>query len=119
MKITLASSKQLQFFFTTALLFLFTESVFAMDHIVLMKSISYEPKNIEIKAGDSVQWENKSYTDHSATSYKNEKPNDKFDTGLVHPKAISKKVEFKRPGTFSYHCQVHGKTMTGNIKVNP
>jgi plastocyanin len=119
MKIGLKALKKYRFLAVTLFFLFITESIFAMDHIVTMKSISYDPKNIEIKVGDSIQWKNISYTEHSATSYKDEKSSAKFDTGLIQPKGISKKIEFKLPGTFSYHCQVHGKTMTGNIKVNP
>lgn len=91
----------------------------AKDYTVVMKSISYDPKEIEIKRGDKILWVNKAYTEHSATSYENEKSNSKFDTGLIAPKGISKTIEFKEAGTFDYHCLVHGKTMTGKIKVTP
>lgn len=80
---------------------------------VTMKSISYDPKILEIQVGDAVEWINKSYTEHSATG---ELPAD-FDTGLISPKGKTKKIVFKTPGTFRYHCSVHGRTMSGEIVV--
>ncbi len=96
---------------------LFAPVAFAGSHTVTMKSISYEPKVLEVKTGDTVEWINKSYTDHSATSAADEKSSSKFDTGDIHPQKTSKKIVFKEIGTFLYHCSVHGKTMSGKINV--
>jgi plastocyanin len=86
---------------------------FAEGYLVKMKSISFGPKVINIKVGDSVTWENISYTEHSATA------NDEqlFNTEMIQPKMKSKKVTFSKPGTFEYHCSVHGVTMSGSISV--
>jgi plastocyanin len=92
-------------------------STFASTHTVQMKSISFDPKTLEIKSGDTVQWDNKSFTEHSATSYENEPSGSKFDTGLIEPQKSSAKVQFQNAGTFLYHCKVHGKTMTGKVNV--
>lgn len=82
---------------------------------VTMKSLSFDPKTVEAKVGDKIEWENKSYTDHSATA----DDGGDFDTGMVHPKKESKKIEMKKPGTIHYHCSLHGKTMSGTIEVKP
>jgi plastocyanin len=86
----------------------------AAPHVVTMKSISFDPKVLEIPAGDSVVWENKSYTDHSATEQKE----GGFDTGLVKPKAKSKAITFKNPGEYHYLCSIHGKTMSALVRVD-
>jgi plastocyanin len=104
-------------FFILAIGAVISAPTFASSHRVQMKSISYDPKILEIKPGDTVQWDNKSFTEHSATSYENEKSNSKFDTGLIQPQKASEIVQFHEVGTFLYHCQVHGKTMTGKIIV--
>ncbi len=80
--------------------------------LVTMKSISFEPKILQIKTNQSVEWINKSYTDHSATS-----DDASFDTGLIHPEKKSKTVVFSKSGTFKYNCSVHGKAMKGEIIV--
>jgi plastocyanin len=100
-----------------ALLASWTSSFAAASvHEVTMKSISYDPKSIEIKKGDSVEWINKAYTEHSATA---DGDVEKFDTGLIQQNKTSKKIEFGKAGTYSYHCSVHGKTMKGQIVVTP
>ncbi len=81
---------------------------------IKMKSISYDPKQIEVTAGQKVIWENVAYTDHSATSNDDGKA---FDTGMIAPHKSSKEVRFDHPGTFPYHCKMHGMTMSGVIVV--
>lgn len=93
----------------------FSSGAFAASHTITMKSISYDPKLIEIDAGDKVEWVNKSYTDHSATA----KDGESFETGLVAPQKTSKVVVFERPGTYDYHCSIHGNSMRGRIIVKP
>ena len=80
---------------------------------IVMKSISYDPKTMTIKAGESVQWINQSMTEHSASA----DDGITFETGLVQPSKKSNAIEMTKPGTFSYHCSVHGKTMHANIIV--
>ena len=110
------NSLQLLKIFSVGIL-LFSSVTFAGNHRIFMKSLSFEPKLLEIKLGDSVEWENASYTEHSATAYIDDNKVVKFDTGLIQPKKNSKKIEFKDVGTFSYHCSVHGKMMSGKITV--
>jgi len=81
---------------------------------VTMKSLSYEPKKLEIRVGDSVVWNNKAFAAHTATSDDDGKT---FDTGNVEPGESSKAVKFEKEGEFKYHCVVHGKTMSGTIVV--
>jgi plastocyanin len=81
---------------------------------VTMKSLSYDPKKLEIRVGDSVVWNNKAFAAHTATSGDDGKT---FDTGNVEPGESSKAVKFERKGEFKYNCVVHGKTMSGTIIV--
>src|SRR4051794_37652411 len=80
--------------------------------IVGVKSLSFDPKKLEVHVGDSVVWANESRTKHTATSDDDGKT---FDTGEIEPDRSSKPVTFEREGEFGYHCQVHGKTMSGTI----
>ncbi len=88
----------------------------AANHMVTMKSLSFDPVKIEIKAGDTIEWTNISYTEHSALSEENPPL---FDTGRVKPKNHSAKILLTKPGTFKYRCSVHGKTMSGEVVVVP
>ena len=81
---------------------------------VTMKSLSYDPKKLEIHVGDSVVWTNESRTKHTVVSDDEGKT---FDTGEVEPGKSSKPVKFEKEGEFKYHCKVHGKTMSGTIVV--
>ena len=88
--------------------------LFATDHTVTMKSLSFDPKRLDIKVGDSVQWQNKSLTEHFAKFEDGE-----IDTGMVVPQKSSKLIQFSKAGDYKYHCSVHGKTMSGSIVVSP
>jgi plastocyanin len=81
---------------------------------VRMKSMSYEPKKLEIHVGDSVVWSNKAFTTHTATSDDDGKT---FDTGEVERSKSSKPVTFASAGEFKYHCMIHGKAMHATIVV--
>lgn len=85
----------------------------AATHKIKMQSISYDPKKIEAKIGDKIEWQNVAHTEHSATSDEN----GVFDTGMVQPNAKSKLITLEKAGSYSYHCSVHGKTMHGQIEV--
>jgi plastocyanin len=81
---------------------------------VKMKSLSYDPRKLEIHVGDSVVWTNEARTAHTATSDDEGKT---FDTYEIKPGESSKPIEFEKEGEFKYHCKVHGKTMSGIIVV--
>jgi len=83
---------------------------------VTMKSLSYDPKKLEVHVGDSVVWTNGSRTTHTAISDDDGKT---FDTDEVEPGNSSKPVKFEKEGEFKYHCKVHGKSMSGTIIVKP
>ena len=80
---------------------------------VVMKSISYDPKSVEVPVGGSVVWTNKAFTNHTATSDDGKT----FDTGEVKPGESSSSVKFDKEGEFQYHCKIHGKTMSGTVVV--
>jgi plastocyanin len=82
--------------------------------IITMKSLSYDPKIAQVKVGQKVRWKNTAYTEHSATS---DDATPVFDTGMVEPGKSSKEVTFKKSGSYSYHCTLHGTTMSGTINV--
>jgi plastocyanin len=82
---------------------------------VEMKSISYDPKSVEVPVGGSVVWTNKAFTNHTATS----DDGGTFDTGEIKPNESSSPVKFDKEGEFNYHCKIHGKTMSGTVVVKP
>ena len=92
------------------------QKVDAKPTTIAMKSLSFDPKELQLNIGDSVIWTNESRTSHTAISDDDGKT---FDTGSVEPGKSSKPVKFDKEGEFKYHCKVHGRTMSGTIKVNP
>ncbi len=88
-------------------------SCFAADQTVTMKSLSFDPKLLQIKAGDNVEWVNKSHTTHSAV-FKDEAS---LNSGDVAPTKTSRKVMFSKPGRYPYHCKIHGETMSATVEV--
>ena len=81
---------------------------------VEMKSISYDPKSVEVPVGGSIVWTNKAFTNHTATSEDDGKT---FDTGEIKPGESSSAVKFDKEGEINYRCKIHGKTMSGTIVV--
>ena len=88
----------------------------AKPTFVEMKSISYDPKSVEVPVGGSIVWTNKAFTNHTATSEDDGKT---FDTGEIKPNESSSSVKFDKEGEFKYHCTIHGKTMSGTVVVKP
>ena len=82
--------------------------------IVRVKSLSFDPKKLEVHVGDSVVWANESKTKHTASS---DDDGTTIDTGKIEPGKSSKPVKFETEGEFKYHCKVHGKSMSGTIVV--
>ena len=82
---------------------------------VVMKSISYEPKSVEVPVGGSIVWTNKAFTNHTATSDDGQT----FNTGEIKPNESSSPVKFDKEGEYNYHCTIHGKTMSGTVVVKP
>ncbi len=83
---------------------------------VKMKSLTYDPRELEIRVGDSVVWSNEARTTHTATS---DDDGMTFDTDEIKPDESSKPVKFENEGEFKYHCKIHGKTMSGTVVVKP
>jgi plastocyanin len=81
---------------------------------VTVKSLSFDPKRLEVHVGDAVVWTNQARTKHTAISDDDGKT---FDTDEIAPGQSSKPVKFEREGEFRYHCKVHGKTMSGTVVV--
>ena len=86
----------------------------AKEVSVKVKSLSFDPKKLEVHVGDTVVWTNLARTKHTATSDDEGKT---FDTDEIAPGQSSKSVKFEREGEFRYYCKVHGHTMSGTIVV--
>jgi plastocyanin len=79
---------------------------------VAISNYAFAPKALTVKVGTRVSWTNHDSTAHTATADKSG-----FDTGTIQPHA-TRTVDFKHPGTFTYHCAFHA-FMTATITVKP
>jgi plastocyanin len=81
---------------------------------------SYQPATLSVKAGDTVQVQNKDQSPHTVTSGKTlEDPNKgkDFDTSIISPSASAKiSTASLKPGEHPFHCDLH-PYMTGTLKV--
>jgi plastocyanin len=74
---------------------------------------AYGANPLSVSAGSSVIWTNNDTMAHTATS-----DTGVWDTGTIQPGASSNPTPFNSPGTFPYHCSIHGAaSMSGTIEV--
>ena len=74
----------------------------------------FEPSNISVKKGDSVEWVNEDTQQHTVTS---------DDGGVILNGKLAGKGDkyshtFSDAGDVPYHCEIHG-SMTGVVNVTP
>jgi plastocyanin len=72
----------------------------AKDHKVSIGP-KYAPREIKIKAGDTVVWVNDDEKDHTVTA-----DDDSFDSGNLGD-GKSFRHTFKKAGKYKYHCEYH------------
>jgi plastocyanin len=78
---------------------------------VTIADYTYEPAQLTVPAGTTVEFTNEDSTPHTATS----KQSGAFDTGSIDT-GKSAKVTLKEPGTYAYFCAFH-PFMKGTITV--
>jgi len=80
---------------------------------VLIADDFFAPDTVTIPAGNYVTWFNAGPSLHTTTS----------DTGIWNSGNIAVGNNYPRffsvPGTYPYHCQIHGVTMSGTVIVTP
>jgi plastocyanin len=76
-----------------------------------LKNISFDPKTVNAKVGDTIKWENYDDVDHNVVATKGEEfKSDNFGKGGEY------KYKLDKAGTIEYVCTIH-PGMTGTIKV--
>jgi plastocyanin len=78
---------------------------------ITIQAVKYSPETIEIKKGETVEWDNKDLTPHTVTSQSGGELNSgsiEEDTSWSHT--------FSQTGTFPYYCTYHPE-MKGRIVV--
>jgi plastocyanin len=77
--------------------------------VTMAKSYRFEPKTIEVEAGDSVTWTNDDNFTHTVQVDGQE--DHKVDRG------DSVSIAFDQPGTYHYVCTLHRRDMDGEVIV--
>ncbi len=78
---------------------------------VNIASFKFAPDPIEVQSGGTVTWVNQDTAPHTAEA----EARPTFDTGRLDT-GESKRVQFDRPGRFTYFCDFH-RFMTGTVEV--
>jgi plastocyanin len=76
---------------------------------VNINDLAFSPAEITIKPGDTIEWVNADFIDHTATAR-----GGSWDVVITAGK--SAKRQFNKPGTSTYYCRFH-PSMTGVIHV--
>jgi plastocyanin len=83
----------------------------ATKHQISIDDMAFNPDNITIAAGDTVEWTNNMGMTHTATGDSGE-----FDSGNIAPNKTFSHT-FGDAGTITYHCKIH-TFMTGTVEVS-
>ena len=79
--------------------------------VTLTSGLRFDPKEVSIKAGQTVEWRNKSIETHTVTGMG-------FDSGELKPGMVFTHT-FTAPGRYDYVCKPHhGLGMTGTVVVS-
>jgi len=85
-----------------------TEPV-ATTEVQMAKSYRFDPKTIEIEAGDTVTWSNADNFTHTVQIDGQE------DHKVERGESVS--ISFDTPGTYHYVCTLHKRDMDGEVIV--
>ena len=81
----------------------------ATTEVQMVKSYRFDPKVIEIEAGDTVTWTNDDNFTHTV------EVDDQQDHKVGQGESVS--IKFDTPGTYHYVCTLHSKDMDGEVMV--
>jgi plastocyanin len=91
--------------------------------------LAFDPGEVTVRAGETVEWRNASNIRHTVTADPDDAADpdhvalpdtaDPFDSGLIDPGGVWRRT-FDVPGTYTYFCIPHESTgMVGKIIVRP
>ena len=81
----------------------------ATTQVTMAKSYRFDPKAVEIKAGQSVTWTNDDNFTHTV------KVEGREDHKVGRGESVS--IRFGKPGTYDYVCTLHSHDMHGTVIV--
>ena len=81
----------------------------ATTEVAMVKSYRFDPKTIEIEAGDTVAWTNEDNFTHTV------QVDGQGDHKVGQGESVS--ITFDEPGTYDYVCTLHSQDMDGTVIV--
>jgi plastocyanin len=81
----------------------------ATTQVEMVKSYRFDPKVIEVDAGDTVTWTNEDNFTHTV------QVDGQGDHKVGQGESVS--ITFDAPGTYSYVCTLHSQDMDGEVIV--
>jgi plastocyanin len=81
----------------------------ATTEVKMVKSYSFDPKTIEIEAGQTVTWTNEDNFTHTVEVEGQE------DNKVARGESVE--IRFDEPGTYDYVCTLHSQDMDGTVIV--
>jgi plastocyanin len=81
----------------------------ATTEVTMVKSYRFDPKAVEIQAGQRVTWTNDDNFTHTV------KVDGQADHKVERGKSVS--ITFDKPGTYHYVCTLHSHDMDGEVIV--
>jgi plastocyanin len=81
----------------------------ATTEVKMVKSYRFDPKTIEIQAGETVTWTNEDNFTHTV------EVEGRSDHEVGRGESVS--ITFDQPGTFDYVCTLHRHDMDGTVIV--
>lgn len=82
----------------------------AVIHQIVIQDDQFNPENVIVKNGETVEWTNQDDTAHTVTF-----ENGEFDEKL--PVGATASYTSTKSGNFDYHCSIHPQ-MQGEVIVN-
>jgi plastocyanin len=76
-------------------------AAWAKEHKVSIKDVSFSPRELKVRKGDTVVWTNGDERDHTVTA-----DDGSFKSGNV-ADGKSFRQKFDKPGKYKYHCDYH------------
>jgi plastocyanin len=70
-------------------------------HAVLIKDFKYQPSNLTVKVGDTIEWKNADIVPHTVTAVDRS-----FDSAAIGTGRSWKSI-FRTAGDFNYFCTLH------------
>ncbi len=80
---------------------------------VIMKNVSFQPAQLTVKPGETVEFRNEDIFAHTVTA-----DDGSFDSGLIQP-GSSWKLTVAKPGTIAYHCRPHPNMVARLVAAGP